>query len=55
MVGQPQRNEESIRDGAGAQHRGQHDIAAKSRQARQQREAADRRDPADHAAVAGSQ
>ena len=54
MIGQPQRDEEGVRDRPGAQHRGEHDVAHEAGEARQQRQAADGRDPADHAAVAGS-
>ncbi len=48
MVGQPQRDEEGVGHRPGAEHRGQHDVADKAGDAREQREAADREDAFNH-------
>jgi hypothetical protein len=48
MVGQPQRDEERIRDRPGPEQRRQHDVARKAREPREQRQPADREDALDH-------
>ena len=48
MIGQPERDEERVGDRAGAEDRRQHDVAHKAGDARQQRQAADGKNAADH-------
>ncbi len=48
MVGQPQRDEEGVGDRPRAQDRGQHDVARKAGDAREQREAADCENASEH-------
>ena len=51
MIGQAERHEESVGDRPRAEDRRQHDIAGKTRQAREKRIAADGEDAPEHAAV----
>ena len=48
MIRQPQRDEERIRDRSGAEHGGQHDVARKAGEPREQRQAADGEDASNH-------
>ena len=48
MIGQPERDEERIRDRPGAEHRRHHDVAQEAGDARQERQAADGQDAVDH-------
>src|SRR6187402_1062658 len=49
MIGQPQRDEKSVRDRAGAKNRGEHDVARETGQPREQRITADSEDASEHA------
>ena len=49
MIGQPQRHEKRVRHGAGAENGGEHDVARKSGQPREQRITADGEDASEHA------
>ncbi len=51
MIGQPEGDEKRIRDRTRAKHRRHHDVAHKTRDARDQRPAADGEDVADHIAA----
>ena len=48
MVGQPQRDEERIRQRTGAEDRRQHDVAREPGEPREQRKAADGEDSPEH-------
>ena len=49
MIGQPERHEKRIRDRAGAENRGEHDVAGEAGQPRKKRIAADGEDTSEHA------
>ena len=49
MIGQPQRHEERVRHRPRAENRGEHDVARKSGQPREQRVTADGEDASEHA------